>query len=747
MDSVTLPASLVLARRMLGIFQGRADVFATAWEREHKKGFAFACDAKFSASCRIGKVSPHPCTDCAARSPSDLTEDVLRRHVQGEHRVGVYLLVDGKVKMCCVDLDDHNGAVVPPEQTPLAIGGRIVDAARSLGLTMFLERSAGGRGAHVWLFFNEWVKAAQARRLMELLKQLAKAPADAEVFPKQRDADVYGSLIALPWFGGPPVWAQGKGVVLDHDTLDPLRGDPVEVCALIEDALATEFQIAVVLRDLKEQGIVAVSRDHAPAAAVPHRIPEGQRNSLLTSLAGTMRRRGLSPEAIEAALLVENEKRCDPPLDSSEVSSICASVGTYAPAAAAVATVPADAASGLSFDAKGYPHMSGSNVSWELLNSPHWKGCVAYNGFHCRPYWVKAPPFPASHGLVPVAGEMFQDTDYTYIAGWLERTTFKSNRTIAKAAMVDGVDSAAKANYHHPIRDYLRSVAWDKTPRVDSWLTTYLGSPARGITSAIGRWWLMSAVARVMRPGCKADYVMVLEGDQGAKKSTALQVLGGEWYSASMGDLRNKDSAENLQGVWVMEIGELDAIRGSARTRVKDFITKPFDMFRPAYGHHPVKFMRQCVFAGSTNETKWLADETGGRRFWPVPVTDVNLPALTASRDQLWAEATVLFDSGLRWWPDSELEHSPLREIQEDRFEVDAWEPVLEEWLAKAGPAVELTTANILGFAVFADQHGNARYDHIGRAEEMKCSGIMRRLGYVVSREGAGDRRRIWRKI
>ena len=222
---------------------------------------------------------------------------------------------------------------------------------------------------------------------------------------------------------------------------------------------------------------------------------------------------------------------------------------------------------------------------------------------------------------------------------------------------------------HHPVRERLNGLKWDGTARLDSWLTDYLGvEPATGYdaeksqahryTSEVGLRWLISAVARVYQPGCKADHCLILEGPQGVGKSTAAATLALEdaWFADEIADLGTKDSAQDLRGKWIIELGELSALKRGEIERVKAFMSRKVDHYRPSYGRRSQDFPRQCVFIGITNADAYLGDETGGRRFWPVKVGKIDLEKLKADREQLWAEAVAAYRAGEKWWLDKATE-------------------------------------------------------------------------------------------
>ncbi len=209
------------------------------------------------------------------------------------------------------------------------------------------------------------------------------------------------------------------------------------------------------------------------------------------------------------------------------------------------------------------------------------------------------------------------------------------------------------------------------------------------LNRAIASKFMIGAVARVMKPGCKLDTMPILEGPQGIGKSQAIGILGGEWFTDDVpADITSKDAAMALQASWVIEQGELHAIRKADVNQLKNFLSRRVDKFRPPYGRTVQSFPRKCVLIGSMNPTDngYLNDETGARRFWPVLCAvgwadgrKIDLAALWAVRDQLWAEARVRFEQGEPWW----LHRDHLEKDQEAeadmRFDADAWtEKVLE---------------------------------------------------------------------
>lgn len=205
----------------------------------------------------------------------------------------------------------------------------------------------------------------------------------------------------------------------------------------------------------------------------------------------------------------------------------------------------------------------------------------------------------------------------------------------------------AVANSFHPVREYILSLQWDGVIRIDTWLKDYLGAKGREpYLSDVSKKILMAMVARVFRPGVKFDHIPVFEGVQGIGKSSAARILASEaWFADNLPDLRHPDARLNLQGKWIVEMSELATLKQGELELIKSYIASPSDRVRPPYGRKALDLKRQCVFIGTTNETVYLKDKTGNRRFWAVEVGQCDFKGLAEVRDQLFAEAYFAWHS------------------------------------------------------------------------------------------------------
>ena len=267
---------------------------------------------------------------------------------------------------------------------------------------------------------------------------------------------------------------------------------------------------------------------------------------------------------------------------------------------------------------------------------------MAYDVFAARAITTKPPPWSDE------ALEQWADYHDVRACEWFQ----EQGIPVAVGMVGRGIQVVARENPMHPVCGYLNALNWDRTPRLDTWLTRYLGVEDSPYVRAVGSRFPISAVARVFVPGCQADHMLILEGPQGILKSSALRALAGApWFTDRISNLGSKDSSMEVAGKWFIEMSEFDALTRATNSAIKSFTTRRNERFRPPYGKHVVERPRQCVFVGSINPIGgYLGDPTGARRVWPVACGAIDLEALVRDRDQLWAEVVVRFQAGDRWW-------------------------------------------------------------------------------------------------
>lgn len=353
----------------------------------------------------------------------------------------------------------------------------------------------------------------------------------------------------------------------------------------------------------------------------------------------------------------------------------------------------------------GLPRSSLANVALILERDATYGGVFAHNLFDEKVYYN---------------GKLAADHHDSQINIDIERRYGFGMKT---SLVQEAIMKIAHENAFHPVRDYLNALEWDGEDRIASLFATGFGAVGDAqYLSEASRKFAIGAVARILKPGCQMDNMIVLTGKQGAGKSTGLRVLAGtDWFADSALSLGDKDSYMQLAGRWFYEIAELDSFKKADNTRIKAFITSRDDTYRPPYGRHVVKRARQTVLVGSTNEREFLNDPTGSRRFVPIAIGSVDLAWLAASRDQLWAEAVVRFHRGEIWHYDGEsaerlaVESAPY---QQD----DPWEPLVHDFLVRRKqPTVTVLDALTGAVGVSVSQ--------ISKGEKSRMIAVLRALG------------------
>lgn len=352
---------------------------------------------------------------------------------------------------------------------------------------------------------------------------------------------------------------------------------------------------------------------------------------------------------------------------------------------------------------KGKPKLIShiDNVIRILQLAPEWQGRLGFDEFSFRTL-VSGAPWD-EYQRPTTANETWTDEDGTRLCAWLRRHFQRDQFNPSVLDCERAVDVVARAHSFHPVRDYLDSVTWDGTARLGSWLSTYLGAEDNEYHRMVGSWWLISAVARIYQPGCKVDTVPILEGPQGARKSTALRTLAGaQFFSDTPIDIGNKDAYQAIQGCWFVELAELDSLMRAEASRAKAFFSSGTDRYRPTYGRRVIESKRQCVFVGTVNLSEYLSDPTGARRFHPIACGAILIDDLERDRDQLWAEAVHEYREGRPWYPQAADAVSQLAERQSERTREDAWAREIRTYAERQGLA-QVTMSDVLSGALRMD--------------------------------------------
>jgi len=407
---------------------------------------------------------------------------------------------------------------------------------------------------------------------------------------------------------------------------------------------------------------------------------------------------------------------------------------TIAPAAPSMAVLAPTTNDGFALLARN--NTSGAPSALAVVEQfAEWRTPVAYNEFTDE-ITITAPLSYAADQTAPRA---LTDADYTALI-----CAFNANgEKPALATVISAIELYAKHRTFNPVTDYLNGLEWDGVARLDGWLTTYLGAENNEWAQLIGAKFLISMVARAMRPGCKVDTVLIIEGEQGLMKSTAAEILcGTEYFGDGLPDMHNKDALQYMSGKWLIEISELSAMRRSEVEDVKRFITAKVDKYRPAYGRNMVSHPRTCVFIGTTNATEYLKDDTGNRRFWPVRCGSIDLERLRCDRHMLLAEAVHCFRTGERWWL-AGAENDLAATEQADRMEGHEWEAVIAERIAARPAGLPFTTKDIVEWVGL----GTAALKDPSVTRTIKI--IMEKLGYKKERPRRDEpgRPRIWAPV
>jgi predicted P-loop ATPase len=381
-------------------------------------------------------------------------------------------------------------------------------------------------------------------------------------------------------------------------------------------------------------------------------------------------------------------------------------------------------------NSKGFPVANVANVLIALRGEPLLSECFAFDMMLQAPLLMRPLPSMPETDFVE---RPITDEDITFTQDWLQHNGLQN---IGRDVMHQAILARSKEKAFHPVVDYLKSLKWDGAARVGTWLATYLGAPNGSYTQNVGRMFLIAMVARILSPGCKADYMLILEGGQGELKSTACSILAGKWFSDTMPSIgEGKDAYQHLRGKWLIEFSEMHAMGKAEAAQRKAFLTIQTDRYRPSCGRMETTQPRQCVFIGTTNKTDYLIDETGNRRFWPVATGAIDTESLALDRDQLFAEAVQEYLAGTPHWPTKNFERDVIAPEQDARYEEDDWENIIGEYVA---PHSETTIGQIARNAL------SKSAEHTTIADQRRIARCLEHLGWKSKRT---KKARFWVRV
>ena len=316
-----------------------------------------------------------------------------------------------------------------------------------------------------------------------------------------------------------------------------------------------------------------------------------------------------------------------------------------------------------------------------------------------------------------------------------ERLQHCGLKRLSKDVTHQAIEIRAHECPFHPIRDYFESLTWDGTARIARLFPKYFGSEDTEYAQKIGAMFLISMVARIFEPGCKADHLPVIEGPQGGLKSTACRLLGGGYYSDCLPDITaGKDAQQHLRGKWLIEVSEMHAMNRAEAAHLKAFITRQTEVYRPSYGRNELEEPRQCIFIGTTNKDTYLRDETGGRRFWPIKADEIDVAAIANDRDQLFAEAVDRYRKGEHWWPDNDFERKHIMPEQESALRVGRLGRKHPSYI---GIKDRVTVGQVAREALDIKTPGTA--------DQRRIAAALEQLGWKRQKQGS-DGKRYWTK-
>lgn len=379
---------------------------------------------------------------------------------------------------------------------------------------------------------------------------------------------------------------------------------------------------------------------------------------------------------------------------------------------------------GVAVTKAGGPICNVDNALRVLENREEFKHLLWFDEFHTK-YFTK---FDFQSWQFTDTVREWADIDELHLTAFLQRQlgfTKLSDDIVHKSAQL-----YARQHIRNEPRDWMDTLAWDGENRCEAFFPAYFGAELNEYTMAVSKNFWISLIARVYRPGCQVDNMVILEGLQGTYKSRALEAIGGTWFAECKESVMTKDFYMVFQGKLIVAINELASFTKAEIQTIKSIVTSRTDRYRPPYGRSVADFPRRCVFMATTNDRDYLRDDTGGRRFWPIRTGvkgNIKLSMILEHREQLFAEAVHRFKSGESWY---EMPKKDTEEEQESRRQADPWESLIVDYIVERSEVrAETIALDCL----------NVEKARLKRDDTVRIGRVLRRLGWEdrTVREGA----------
>lgn len=451
---------------------------------------------------------------------------------------------------------------------------------------------------------------------------------------------------------------------------------------------------------------------------------------------------GLHPHTTFECMCKNYNERCDPPWDLDDLRDKVKNAYRYAQNDKGILHPKADFIPLVIKKEDIYPHTSRTG---ELLRDLHnvcniiveegsaLVGLFGYNLMTHRIEFVRAAPWHKNRKRICE----IDDYDVIQMKAYISRYGPFEPSTIL---MREAIMVIAKMQEFHPVKDYLHNVKWDGKHRTSTWLIDYAGAENNEYVKAVSQKLLVAMVARIFEPGYKFDNMCILEGPQGLKKSMLWEALAGEYYMAKSLDTQNKDFLVSAMTSWVVEIADMATNRHSDVEHIKAFLSTRVDDIRMPYAHYSRPIPRQFIITGTKNlDTEklsgYLSDITGNRRFWIIPVKGIrnkdgvsiiDIQGFKDVRDQLFAEAYVLYQKNFKVYFDDVEIIQMAEEIQESRMGRDPWFDRINEWVLRHNikDREVVTTMDVFCECLGGQSH------HCGFVDQKRIGQILKLLNF-----------------